>query len=321
MIKIFYGDSDRLDLHGDYIKYAYQSSNKTCQILFDDCFTLDNLYTSYFQQDIFGSNKKNVDVLLYYCSSKLECDNLERIKHMMNSKKHIYIIGYSTPPNANNLIKTIGKNNFFELKTIHDGFGGYSKKEYQEVYSIIAQVIGNENTIDIHKLITEYKYGGVIKTINNIKYLNLPMEYVFEQTELLNEYFLMSITNAIQEQNNDKIYHYINHPNIKYDSILMVLQKMFGQMSKVLHAYKNENYEVDFNSLNERVKDANKYSMYRNLSYMKFMGHEKIDYVYGYLNMMLVHLTNSSLPYSDKLKLQDLGRVIRGEKSIFNMKR
>lgn len=316
MLKVFHGDIDRLELHSDYIKHHCGKEGKICKSLFNDNFTLDNLYTSYFQQDIFSSSNKKFDVILYYCTSKLECENLDYINIIKQSKKQIYVILYvPIPPKNSHKFKVIGSDNFFELKTINDGFGGYSKKEYNEVRSIVLNVLGDVQ-LDVDNLIQNYKYGGIIKTLVNINELNLPIEGIYELLESTDEYFLMSITNAIQSQNNNRIYQYINNKNIKYESILMILQNMYSQLSKVLHAYKNENYEVDFNSLNERVKDVNKYNMYRNASYMKSMGHEGIDYIYHYMNEMLVHLTNSSLAYSDRLKLQDLARVVRGEKSI-----
>ena len=238
----------------------------------------------------------------------------------------LFYYGDSKISKNSKFYKSLNPSCFIELESIHDGFGGIREQELGIVKKSILEVFDKyQNLGDLESVITHLlKYSHYNSILNDIEsWMEIKEVYgensildIDSLTEPLNEYFLMSITNAIQDMDINRLYEYLRHDSIEYTSILMVLQNMYYNLTKVFFAYKDENYEIDFKDLKERVPWVNKYSIYRALKYMKEMGPHRISYIYNYMSLMLRQECLSALSYGKEIKMQDIGRVICGRESV-----
>lgn len=325
MIKIYHGDRDRLDLESSLL--CLRANPKTSIITSSYSLDIEELYNNCFSDDMFSNS---VNFVVCKVENKIDCKNVSLLKRINKLNIEINILYYSETKISKNskFYKSLKPSDFIELLSVHDGFGGIRDQELGVIKSSIMGYFNGKSSVStsdlesivIH-LIKFSKYNSIINDLQSwieiyeVYGENASLE-IGSLTEPLDEYFLMSITNAIQDMDVNRLYEYLKHDSIEYMSILMILQKMYYNLCRVFYSYKDENYEIDFNSLKERVPEVNKYSIYRCIKYMKFLGPHRINYVYNYINNMISRECSSCLPYNKQIKMQDLGRVICGRESV-----
>jgi len=325
MIKIYQGDRDRLDLQSSLL--CFNVNPNTSVITSHYSIDIEELYNNCFSDDIFGNS---VNFVVCKVENKLDCKNVSILKKINKSEISMYIIYYGEDKVSKNskLYKALKASDFVELSSVHDGFGGIREQELGIVKNSIVGIFNKQDKVPLSDLesvvIHLVKYSHYNSILNDIQsWLDIYEVYgenvildIDSLTEPLNDYFLMSITNAIHDMDVNRLYEYLRHEEIEYASILMILQNMYYNLTRAFFAYKEENYEIDFSDLKNRIPDINKYSIYRAIKYMKKLGPHRIKYIYNYINAMLKNECSSSITYSMEMKLQDLGRVVCGRESI-----
>lgn len=327
MLTIYFGDPERLDLISSL--FCSYLSNSNLQIVSSSTLEVDDLFENYFQGDLFSLDPDNIIVRV---QKGINCKNILLLKSMKRSKKNVYIFYYGEKINKNSkFYKEIPSSNFIELKSIHDGFGGINEQELGVVKNEVLEYC-KALYVNIHfpssdleflilYLLKCSHYGGILNDIQSwIDIYEMYGENVKEEidclTDPLDEYFLMSITNAIQNMDVEKIFTYLRHDKIEYISILVVLQNMFYNLDRSLEGFRDENFSINFTELERRVSGINKYSVYRSLKYVNNMGNVRIKYIYNYLNKMLDLECSNAFTYGREVKLNDLGRVVCGGESL-----
>lgn len=327
MLTIYFGDPERLDLTSSL--FCSYLNNSNLQIVSSSTLEIVDLFDNYFQGDLFSLDPDNIIAIV---QKGINCKNTLLLKSIKKSKKNVYIFYYGEKINKNSkFYKEIPSSNFIELKSIHDGFGGINEQELGVVKNEVLEYCknlyanlhfpGGDLEYLILNLLKSSHYGGILNDIQSwIDIYEAYGENVREEvdclTDSLDEYFLMSITNAIQNMDVEKIFTYIHHEKIEYISILVVLQNMFYNLDRSIEGFRDENFSINFTELEYRVPGVNKYSIYRSLKYVNKMGTRRIKYIYNYLNRMLDLECSNVFTYGREVKLNDLGRVVSGGDSL-----
>lgn len=329
MLKIYYGDRDRLDLYSSLLYLNIDDKNTIITSHYN--IDISDIYRNYFyDDDIFGNRINNV---ICKCENKIECKDDSVLNKLKKNSHSITIFHYGEKPiNKNSKIyKSMRASDFVELISVHDGFGGIKEQELGNIKNAVLDYLKKDNRThavisDLEEVIIYLlKYSHYNSMLNDIQsWLEIQEVYgensildIKSLTEPMNDYFLMSITNSIYDMDINSLYSYLKNENIEYSSVLIVLQNMYYNISRAMAAYSDNNYQIDFSDLKFRVPDINKYGIYRAIKYINAMGYRRINYIYNYINSMLNKECSSFLPYSKDMKMQDLGRVICGRQSIF----
>ena len=126
MIKIYYGDSDRLDLQSSLI--CLKANKQTSIITSYYSVDVGELYKNCFSNDIFSSN---IDFVVCRVENKIECKSVEVVKEIKASNVNMFLFYYGDSKISKNskFYKSLNPSCFIELESIHDGFGGIREQE------------------------------------------------------------------------------------------------------------------------------------------------------------------------------------------------
>lgn len=317
-IFIYQGDDQRLSFHSNLLERTKHPCVKT--MFFYDLKTED--LQSADQDDLFQQNPKDIVCVVL--------NNL-KLKTIPKLDKNFYLHLYNPVRKNSKIIKETPEKNIETLKPILDGFGGIDEREFSCVKTQISEYFKSvpkySNYVGkIEQLASFYlrhtQYSGVINDIEAC----LEVEDQFGVGSVSDVVALtdpnnqteeaMSILTHVQNMDKVEIFGFMRKTKVEYASIVVGLQSMFYNLSRVLNAYREENYEIDFNDLPHRVPGIKKYTIYKSMKMIKSFGVHHINYIYNYLSHVLAKECGGIFPYSREVKMMDLCRVVSGMPSV-----